>query len=67
MSDSDDRDSAIQSNMTGPQRVTGDAGSVSQHSIADQIRADQYLSAKEARKAGNLGIRFRKIKPPGAQ
>lgn len=57
---------AIEENATGPKRVQGDEGSVEQHSIQDQIAADKYLSAKEATRGRNLGIKMSKISPPGA-
>jgi hypothetical protein len=61
----DNLDDTIRDNAAGPARVSGDAGSVEQHDLADQIAADRYLAAKDAAKAKNRGLRFNKICPPG--
>ena len=50
--------------MTGPKKVTGDAGSVEQHSLKDQLELDRYLASKDATKNG-VGVRFTKLKPDG--
>ena len=55
---------AIRENAAGPKRVQGDAGSVEQHSLKDQIEAEKFLAAKEAARHG-LGIRFVKLRPDG--
>ena len=55
----------IRDNAQGPKRAQGDAGSVEQHDLKDQIEADRYLSSKEAAKKG-LGVRRTKVAPPGA-
>ena len=62
----DDLDDTIQQNAQGPAKVTGDAGSVEQHSLKEQIEADRYLSSKKAAKQKNRGLRFSKLVPPGA-
>ncbi len=59
-------DQSIQDNARNPKRASGDAGSVEQHSLKDQIEADRYLASKEAAKAKNRGVRFSKMVPPGA-
>ena len=56
---------AIRENMMGPKRVTGDAGSVEQHSLKDQIEAEWFLASKEATKRPGLGIRLTKLVPDG--
>ena len=61
----DDLDSTIQQNAEGPKRASGDAGSVEQHSLADQIAADRYLNSKKAVNGG-LGVKLTKVVPPGA-
>ena len=43
---------AIRENAAGPKKAQGDAGSVEQHDLADQIEADRYLASKEAATAG---------------
>lgn len=62
----DDLDDTIRENAEGPAKVEGDAGSVQQHPLPDQIEADQYLAAKEAAKRKDRGLRFNKLVPPGA-
>ena len=60
---------AIESNAIGPSEARGDSGSVRQHSLADQIAADQYLAAKGAlasKTKRTFGIRFGVLIPPGA-
>lgn len=56
----------IADNATGPKRVQGDAGSVEQHSLPDQIAADRYLAAKQAVRSRGKGLRISKLVPPGA-
>ena len=62
---SEDLESAIQENAQGPKRAQGDAGSMEQHSLPDQIAADRYLNSKRAANQGK-GVRFSKLSPPGA-
>ena len=60
-------DETIRENAKGPAKASGDAGSVEQHSLADQIEADRYLASKEAAKSKRRGLVFNKIVPPGAE
>jgi len=62
----DDLKDAIKQNAEGPKRASGDAGSVDQHSLADQIEADKYLAGKEA-VSKNPAKAFTRVKvvPPG--
>ena len=62
----DDLEETIRDNAQGPAKASGDAGSMEQHSLQDQITADRYLNAKRAAKAKTLGLRVTKIIPPGA-
>jgi hypothetical protein len=55
----------IRENAEGPAKAAGDAGSVEQHKLTDQIEADKYLAAKEAAKSRSRGLRFNKVVPPG--
>ena len=55
----------IRENATGPAKAAGDAGSVEQHKLPDQIAADRYLASKEATKSKSRGLRFNKFIPPG--
>lgn len=54
----------IKDNALGPKRAQGDAGSVEQHFLRDQIAADQYLKQIETLKNGS-GLRFNRLVPPG--
>jgi hypothetical protein len=62
----DELDDAIEQNAKGPAKASGDAGSVEQHKLAEQIEADRYLASKEAAKKPTRGLRFNKLVPPGA-
>lgn len=53
MSKDTDTEKVLRETASGPKKVSGDAGSVEQHSISDLIAVDKYLSSKEnARKGG---------------
>jgi len=58
-------DDAIRDNAGGPKRASGDAGSVEQHDLKDQIEADRYLNSKEAVKKKGLGVKITRAVPPG--
>jgi hypothetical protein len=58
-------DDTIRENAKGPAKVSGDAGSVEQHPLSEQIEADRYLQSKEAAASKNRGLRFNKLVPPG--
>ena len=55
----------IRENATGPAKAAGDAGSVEQHSLTEQIEADRYLAAKQALQQKRRGLQFNKLVPPG--
>ena len=63
----DDLKDTIRDNASGPKRASGDAGSVDQHALADQIAADKYLAGKDAA-AKNPAKGFTRVKivPPGS-
>jgi len=63
--DSSSLTQAIHNNAAGPKKASGDAGSVEQHSLADQIAADKYLESKKATRSRGLGIKLAKISPGG--
>jgi len=63
---SDSLDDTIRENAEGPAKAAGDAGSMEQHKLTDQIAADKYLASKEAAKSKRRGLRFNKLVPPGA-
>lgn len=58
-------DETIASNLTKPQSITTDNGSVTQHNLKDQIAAAEYLNEKTAGTKTTLPIRFAKLKPGG--
>jgi hypothetical protein len=58
-------ENAIQDNASGPKSASGDAGSVEQHSLTDQIAADKHLESKKAMSGKGLGIKLLKISPSG--
>ena len=55
----------IRQNATGPKYVDIDGQKVEQHSIADQIAADEYLAKKKALRRGN-GLKITKLNHSGA-
>jgi hypothetical protein len=59
-------DETIQENAQGPAEVSGDAGTVRQHPLRDQIDADRYLNSKKAARAKGSGLRRTQFVPPGA-
>ena len=63
---SDDLSDSIAEAAKSPKRVQGDAGSVEQHSLSEQIEAYRYLASKNAAKAKNRGLRISKLLPPGS-
>lgn len=54
---------AIEQNALGPKRVQVGNESVEQHSIKDQIDADNHAAAKSAGSQPHFGLRFSKITP----
>ena len=56
----------IRKNASGPAKASGDAGSVEQHKLKDQIAADNHLAGKDAVEKPRRGLRFNKIVPPSA-
>ena len=63
--DSSNLKNAILENALGPKKVTGDAGSVEQHSLQDQIAAQKFLESKKASRKSGLGIKLIKLSPDG--
>lgn len=60
-------DGTICENAQRPAKAAGDAGSVEQHKLTEQIEADRYLAAKDAAKRKDRGLRFSKFVPPGSE
>ena len=57
---------AIEQNALGPASVTVAGQTVVQKDIEQQIKADEYLAAKQAAAKPHFGLRLTKIIPPGA-
>jgi hypothetical protein len=62
----DELDDTIRQNAQGPAKAAGDAGSVEQHKLTEQIEADKYLASKEAAKSKRRGLQFNELVPPGS-
>jgi len=62
----DELDDTIRQNAQGPAKASGDAGSVEQHKLTDQIAADRHLASKKATQSKKRGLLFNKLSPPGA-
>jgi hypothetical protein len=62
----DNLDDTIRENAAGPAKVSGDAGSVEQHPLGDQLEVAKSLAAKEAVKKKHRGLRFNRFCPPDA-
>ncbi len=62
----DDLDETIHQNASGPAKAAGDAGSVEQHKLSEQIEADRYLASKQASRSKSRGLVINKLVPPGA-
>lgn len=56
---------AIQANAAGPKKVSNETTSVEQHSIPDQIAADNHIRNQNAVAGRKLGVRFGKFTSPG--
>ena len=55
---------AIDTNARQPKRVRVGSEEVEQHSIQDQIAADNHAKAATAAGKKHFGLRFTKLKPP---
>lgn len=62
----DELDDAILENATGPKQVSGDEGTVVQHSLQDQIAAAKHLAGTASADKPARGMRFTQLIPPGA-
>ena len=54
----DNLNTEIRENAAGPAKASGDAGSVEQHKLTEQIAADKHLAGKDAVRKPNRGIAF---------
>lgn len=61
-----DLSSNIETNAQKPRSVTIDGNNAQQHSLPEQIAADEYLANKQNNARSTLPIRFAKLKPGSA-
>jgi len=57
---------AILENASGPKSAEIDGQKVEQHSLSDQIAADEYLASKKAIQSRNSGLKITKLSHSGA-
>jgi len=60
----EDLTQSITDNAKAPRRAEGDAGSVEQHPLPEQIAADRYVKSAAAAKKGR-GFRLTRMVPGG--
>jgi len=61
----DELKNAIKTNAKGPRQATADGVTIQQHSLKDQIAADQYLEQKAVAKNPARALTRVRIIPPG--
>ena len=61
MSEDKTVENAIRENASGPKSAEIDGQKVEQHSLKDQIAADEYLATKKAVKSRNSGLKISKL------
>ncbi len=66
MSETTKIEDAIRKNAAGPKFAEVDGQKVEQHSLPDQIAADNYLQSKKALKSRNSGLKISKLCHSGA-
>ena len=57
---------SIRKNAAGPKSAEVDGQKVEQHSLKDQIAADEYLASKKAVQSRNSGLKITKLSHSGA-
>ena len=57
---------SIRKNASGPKSAEVDGQRVEQHSLKDQIAADEYLASKKAVKSRTSGLKITKLCHSGA-
>jgi hypothetical protein len=58
-------DTAIADAISGPQKVSGDAGSAESYDLDQLIRMKQFLAGEKAGVKVNRGLRFTRLIPDG--
>ena len=66
MSKEPNLEESILKNASGPKSAEVDGQKVEQHSIADQIAADEYLAKKRAMRRRGCGLKITKLEHSGA-
>ena len=61
----DDLENTFLENAQGPAEAHGDSGGMKQHAPTEVIEVDRYLESKKATRSKGLGIRLKKLVPPG--
>ena len=61
MPENETLEEAIRLNVSGPKSAEVDGQKVEQHSLADQIAADEYLASKKAVKSRTSGLKITKL------
>lgn len=61
MTKSETIEESIRKNASGPKSAEVDGQRVEQHSLKDQIAADEYLMSKKAVKSRNSGLKITKL------
>ena len=58
-------DAAISEAISGPQKASGDAGSVESYSLKELIEMSNYIKGQKAGVKRNRGLRFTRFSPDG--
>ena len=66
MTKSETIEESIRKNASGPKSAEVDGQKVEQHSLKDQIAADEYLASKKAVKSRKSGLKITKLSQSGA-
>lgn len=66
MTKSETIEESIRKNESGPKSAEVDGQRVEQHSLKDQIAADEYLASKKAVKSRTSGLKITKLCHSGA-
>ncbi|GEM_PF-1193593 len=64
---SSDLDKRVEEALDRPRSVQTDAGSVSERPIREVIEGVRYLQSRRAAQRPHRGLRFTKLRPPGAE
>lgn len=62
----DDLSQTIADAAAGPSQASSDGLAVTQQPLPDLVEADKHLAAKSGARRKDLGVRLRKLVPPGA-